>query len=138
MKKIFLDANIVLDFCIQNRQCHLQAQRIFSETLEGKYEMGISEDILTTIYYVGKKFLEKEILIDLFNAFEEELVIESFGKTVRKKALIYCQKNTSSDLEDVLQAFAAKENGYDILISNDVDFPSDIIPVMSSDEFLKK
>jgi predicted nucleic acid-binding protein len=136
MQKIFLDANIIISFLDNSRSDSKNAQTIISHCLAHKIFLGSSEDIITTVYYVCKKHLPKEKILAFFQFFEEIGKFESFGKNVRNKSIEYCLQSKNADLEDVLQLFCAKENNYNMIISNDKEIISDIIPVQSTEEFL--
>jgi len=131
MKKYYLDTNILLDFCIQDRPQSQRARELFERAVQGEFRIGISEDILTTLYYIAQKHVEKEFLLNFFEFFKEEFSIESFCDPIIDDAIEYCRKH-KTDLEDTLQAFCAKHNNYDCLLSHDKKFVGDIIEIKTS------
>ena len=134
-KKIFLDTNIVLDIIEPTRKNHKQALELGSHLLLNDYEICISEDMLTTIFYISSSkqktliFIKEVILIDW--------QIVPFGKNVIKDAIdLALAKNL--DLEDILQCLCAKENGCKILITNDKKFYDCDVSLYTIEEFLKE
>ncbi len=134
-KKIFLDTNIVLDIIESTRKNHKQALELGSHLLLNDYEIYISEDMLTTIFYISSSkqktliFIKEVILIDW--------QIVPFGKNVIKDAIdLALAKNL--DLEDILQCLCAKENGCKILITNDKKFYDCDVSLYTIEEFLKE
>jgi predicted nucleic acid-binding protein len=135
MNKIFLDTNIIADLIHVSRPNHSQSLELLKYLLLKNYKICISEDIITTLYYILKDkkttlgFLENVVFIDW--------TILIFGKSVLKEAVkVSLEKNL--DLEDVLQCLCAKENGCDILITNDKNFYDCGVSVYTTEEFLKE
>lgn len=137
MGKIFLDANIIIDFLDDTRKGFLNAQKILAFCVQNDISIGISEDIMTTVFYICKKNIPREKIFSFFSKFESFGNVEHFGSAVRKNSLEYCLKNNTADLEDVLQSFCAQENKYDAIITNDKNFPSDILQIYTAPQFLK-
>ncbi len=132
-KKIFLDANIILDFLNKNRINHNKAKELIYYLEVENYDIVISEDMITNIYYINKD--KKQVL-----SFIKEVIIDSweivdFGLDIIKKATDYCIKN-NSDLEDTLQCFCAKNNSCDIFLTSDKKFINCGIEILDYDGFL--
>lgn len=132
-KKVYLDTNIVLDIIESTRKNHEKALEFGTYLLLNDYEILISEDILTTLFYISNDkqktliFIKEVILVDW--------VIVPFGEEVIKNAIAQSlEKNL--DLEDLLQCICAKENGCEVLITNDKKFYDCGLQVMTSTEFL--
>ncbi|RLA69046.1 MAG: PIN domain-containing protein [Epsilonproteobacteria bacterium] len=130
--KIFLDTNIVADIIHTSRLNHNQSLKLLKQLILNNYEICISEDIITTLYYILKdkkttlEFLENVIFIDW--------TILIFGKSVLEKGVqLSLEKNI--DLEDVLQCLCAKENDCDAFITHDKKFYDCGIKIMSSEAF---
>lgn len=133
-RKIFLDTNIVADLIDTKRNNHDQSLELLKNLILNNYEICISEDMITTLYYILKdkrvtlEFLENVVFIDW------KVLI--FGTKVLKEGLkLSLEKNL--DLEDLLKCLCAKENGCEILITNDKKFYECGILVLSTEEFLK-
>ncbi len=133
--KIYFDTNIVLDMIDPSRHNHSKSIQLLKKFGLQEYQMYISEDMLSTIYYISKdktstlNFFENIIFIDWS--------ILAFGTNVIKNATQEAlQKNL--DLEDLLQCLCAKENGCQILITNDKKFHDCGLEVLSTEAFLDK
>jgi len=133
--KIYFDTNIVLDMIDPSRHNHSKSIQLLKKFGLQEYQMYISEDMLSTIYYISKdktstlEFFENIIFIDWS--------ILAFGTNVIKNATQEAlQKNL--DLEDLLQCLCAKENGCQILITNDKKFYDCGLEVLSTEAFLDK
>ena len=132
--KIYFDTNIVLDMIDPSRHNHSKSIQLLKKFGLQEYQMYISEDMLSTIYYISKdktstlEFFENIIFIDWS--------ILAFGTNVIKNATQEAlQKNL--DLEDLLQCLCAKENGCQILITNDKKFYDCGIKIVAYDYFEK-
>lgn len=136
--KIFLDANVIIDFLDSRRRHHQDAKKLFLRVFSDGIEIITSEDILTTVYYVCKKNISRRKLFDFFKVLSEEFNIVGFGKNSVKKAIKLCQKDRKLDFEDVLQAVCAKSNKCNLVVSNDKNFPNMGISVKAIKGFLEK
>lgn len=130
MNKIFLDTNIILDILSPKRPNHKYHKDLIQKLFE--YEVFISEDMLSTIYYIVR---EKQQVLDFLSIILQEWNIVSFGEDVIKQAIKYVRQN-GGDLEDALQCFCAKRYGCDILLTSDKKFVNCGIELLSYDEFL--
>ena len=133
--KIYFDTNIVLDMIDPSRSKHSKSIQLLKKLALQESQIYISEDMLSTIYYVSK---DKTSTLDFFeNIIYIDWNILAFGinviKNATQKAL---QRNI--DLEDLLQCLCAKENGCQILITHDKKFHDCGIEILTIEEFLKK
>ena len=129
---IFLDTNIVLDIIDSSRVNHPLAKELWKLLVLNECEIMISEDILSTIYYINKR--KKESLL-FFQLIQKRWNIVPFGKDVIKNAIGVSLKE-NVDLEDVLQCLCAQENGCHMLITNDTGFYDCGVSICSITEFL--
>ena len=133
-KKIFLDINIVIDGIDKDRPNNTIATKLIYTLIVKGYEIVISEDMLSTIYYIQKN---KKRTLDFFKTIQYNWKISPFGEEVISKAIdLSLEKNL--DLEDVLQCLCAKENGCKILITNDKKFYDCGIEILTAELFLEK
>ncbi len=133
-KKIFLDINIVIDGIDKDRPNNTIATKLIYALIVKGYEIVISEDMLSTIYYIQKN---KKRTLDFFKTIQYNWKISPFGEEVISKAIdLSLEKNL--DLEDVLQCLCAKENGCQILITNDKKFYDCGIEILTAESFLEK
>ena len=136
--KIFLDTNIVLDFLDDKRFENKKAIKLINGAIINKDQLVISEDILTTIYYIAKKTVSRKDILIFFEMITFDFLIVGFGKNVIKKSIKLCQKNDKLDFEDVLQSVCAGSNNCDIIITNDKKFPVIKVPVKTTKDFLEE
>ena len=124
-RNVFLDTNIVLDLLVEERANHHRARSLVLFLLEKSIEIVISEDMLSTIYYVTR---DKENTLLFLQTIQSQWHITHYGSEVIAKSLHYALDN-KCDLEDTLQCFVAIENACKTLITSDRSFVkcSDII-----------
>jgi len=134
-KKIFLDTNIVADLIDGSRPNHAQSLELLKYLVLNNYEICISEDMITTLYYILK---DKESTLGfLQNVVFRDWTILMFGESVLKEAVqVSLDKNL--DLEDILQCLCAKENGCKVLITNDKKFYNCGLSISQTEEFLNE
>jgi predicted nucleic acid-binding protein len=133
-KRIFLDTNIVADIIQKARPNHNNSMKLLEYLILNNYEICISEDMITTLYYILKDkkttlgFLENLVFIDW--------TILIFGEKVLKNA-VKLSLEENIDLEDTLQCLCAKENGCEVLVTNDKKFYNCGIKIMTAKEYLE-
>ncbi len=132
-KKIFLDTNIVADIIDAKRANHTQALKVMEKLIEDDICVYISEDILTTLFYISKskaqtlEFFKNVILVDW------EIV--NFGKSTLQEGIdIALQEGV--DLEDTLQCLCAKHNRCETILTNDSKFYDCGLTLMGIEQFL--
>ncbi|MBC8494448.1 MAG: PIN domain-containing protein [Candidatus Thioglobus sp.] len=130
--KIFLDTNIVLDFLNADRVKHKISVRLIETLVSNNYQIIISEDMLSTIFYLSKN---KQQTLSNLNVIQQEWYISVFGEEVIKNAIDLSITN-NLDLEDTLQCLCAKQNNCDALITSDKYFYDCGIKIQTADEFL--
>ena len=136
--RIFLDANIIVDLLDTSRKDSISSLKVLAIAVANDFEMAISEDILTTVYYVAKKSVARKKILLFFKMIEDEFDILNFKKGVIKKSIRLCQKNSRLDFEDTLQAVCAQEHDCDMIITNDKKFPKLKVPVKTTKDFLSE
>ena len=129
--RVYLDTNIILDFLDQTRPAHNDVQAIVRHLIMNDIETYLSEDMLTTIYYIAK---DKSKALEFFEAVLKLWKVVPFGQSLIFDA-ISISKN-GDDFEDVLQCLTAKANGCNVLITNDQKFYHCGIEVMSASTYL--
>ena len=132
-KIVFLDTNIVLDIVDSNRINNKKAIQLGNILVRKKYTIIISEDMLTTIFYINK---DKKQTLNFFKIITNRWQVVPFGKKIIEDAIELSLKN-NLDLEDTLQCLCAKENGCEVLITNDKKFYDCGISICTIEGFLK-
>jgi len=135
VKKVFIDANIILDFLDSKRKNHESSKESLQQITELGWEVVITEDLLTTIYYIIK---DKQRLLDFYSVIFEEWDILSFGTERLKEAVSICKTNSSQDFEDVIQSLSARDSSCNLIISNDRNFHDCGITIITSADFIKQ
>ena len=126
MKKIFLDANVLIDFIDIDREKHEEAMNFIKENINNYFYT--SCDIVTTIYYVVNK--KRNPLKDIKNLLKLVDVIPFSNKEVFEAINLMEMSQLFKDLEDTLQYVLAKKIKADYIVTNDKDFYSPDIEIV--------
>lgn len=138
-KRVFLDANVILDLYDQNRHFHKEsAKAIYALLQDINIDIFTSCDIITTLYYVLSK-KDKTKALDYILDLNDICSIVEFGNDeVLKSCRLMRQNKKFIDLEDTIQYVMAKKVDASLILTNDKSFVSDGIDVLCSDEFCKE
>jgi len=128
MKKIFLDANILIDLIDSNREKHLGVVDFISNNIGSFFYT--SCDILTTIYYIASKNNSK-ILDNLYHILKLVKIIYFSNELAFKTIEIMKEDKKFKDFEDALQYMLAKSINVDFIVTNDKKFYSPDIKIIS-------
>ena len=119
MNSVFLDTNIILDFLDSQRVKHHLAKELIKILTINSYRVFISEDMITTIYYIAK---DKQKVLDFFKVVISKWQVVKFGSDTILDAINMCKITPKTDLEDTLQCLCAKKNSCNYLITSDKSF----------------
>ena len=137
-KKVFIDANIFIDSNDETRLSYNESYKIIPYLISHNIEIYTSCDLITTIYYI----LSKKSKTNALNGIEQInkicKVIEFSNKEVSQTCELMKQNKNYKDLEDTLQYVLAKKLSCELIISNDKNFYSDEIRLISSEIFCKE
>ena len=135
-KKIFFDANIILDIFDLSRPSAKESFEVYTNLIFNKTTLYTSCDIITTLFYVHSKKnrLEARQKIEKINRLLK--VIDFSNKEITQTCQLMSENAHFKDLEDTIQYILAKKEGCELIISNDKGFYSEEIPVLSSKEFV--
>lgn len=133
-KKLFLDTNIVIDLIDEARALHVNAKETIFKIIEEDYEVYVSEDMISTVYYVLKG--NSKVLYFFKNILKEWNVV-SFGNDVINEAIDFCLAN-GSDLEDTMQCLCAKKIGSRLFLTNNRRFVDCGVELVTYEQFLQK
>lgn len=135
MNSIFVDANILLDLIDIKRSRHYKSKYVLKRLLSNNFRIGISEDMISNIYYIAKRAkVDEQKLLNFLQFWIDNVEVLFFGNIVIQKSLAFCKKNLYSDLEDVMQSLCAKENGFECILTEDNEFVRGIIEIKNIDE----
>ena len=139
MTKLFLDANILIDVTDTTRESSKMSSEFIKMVFDDmhRYELFISCDLITTIYYILKKELGREQSLKEIKKINKFITIIEFGNIETAEAIELMERNKKySDLEDTIQYVMARKEKCDYIITNDKNFASGDVPVLSSKEAL--
>ncbi len=138
IKKVFLDANIILDLIDIDRG-NLEKTRAFVlRAFEKGLVLSTSCDILSSVYYVAQKKIEKTTLVDELALLIDIFEIDVIDKEVIMIALHKNREDLKLDFEDLMQSVCAVMRSADMLVSNDKTFFDEDILVLSLDDAMEK
>ena len=133
--RVFLDTNIVIDLIDSSRKSYLLSLSLIEYLTLHDYDIYISEDMLSTIYYISK---DKKATLEMFeNLIFIDWSVVGYGSDTIQEAVKLSLIN-NLDLEDVLQCLCAKKNGCEVLLTNDKRFYNCGISICNAKEFLAK
>lgn len=133
IERIFFDTNIVLDILNKKRPRHKEATLLWKKAILYDIDIFISEDVLSTIYYVER---EKSKTLDFFEVILKRWHVVPYGSKVIHDALAAAKKS-EWDFEDVLQACCGKHHSCSHLVTNDQKFVRLEVEVVNTAEMLK-
>ena len=134
-KKIFLDANILLDYADKNRIFHEVSTKCIEYCLKQNLDLYTSCDLITTIYYVVSKQNKTKALEEVQRINDFCHVIEFSNSDINQTCHLMLQDSDYHDLEDTIQYLLAKKSQCDLIVSNDKNFVSKSIKLISSSDF---
>lgn len=133
--KIYLDTNIVADMIDPSRRGHKSSVEFLKESIVKHYTICISEDMLSTLYYISKN---KTATLNFFkNIIMIDWQVLPFGKDVIAEGIDLSLEN-DLDLEDILQCLCAKKSGCETLITNDKVFYDCGVSIYGMADFISK
>ena len=137
IRKLFFDANIILDMIDSDRGSVQKARELVYNALTKDIVLYTSCDILSNIYYVARKKLEKAVLVEEMLRILEIFEIVAIDKSLAKSALLENKTHLSLDFEDLLQNSCAEVTECDLIVTNDKKFPKGRVKHLSLDEALR-
>jgi len=133
--KLFLDANILLDFTLK-REAFPVSQKIIELVVNGKVQAFITPSIVHILgYWLTKAYgnsKAKELLL--------ELLVDVKVVDISHYITLIALHSKIRDIEDALQYYTAIHHKFDYFISRDKSLLKDAIPslpVCTPQEFLK-
>jgi len=132
-KKLFLDTNIIIDIIDEARVSHAKAKETLIKIIHEDYEVYVSEDMISTVYYILKGNIQ---VLHFFKNILKEWNVVSFGNDVISEAIDFCLKN-QTDLEDTMQCLCAKKIGSTLFLTNDKKFVECGVELTNYEKFLK-
>lgn len=134
MKKIFLDANVIIDLLDKSSAYHSEAKEALKIIRKFYKTAYISPTTFAIAYYIfGKGFNKKNRL----NKIAREFFIAFNYTTENEKIMKSTLSSDFYDFEDALQYYSAKNLSVDLIITRNVhDYYLSEIPVLFPSEFI--
>ncbi len=135
MKKVFLDANVIIDLLAERKKWLFPILEILEYAKSENISLYCSIISLPTVDYIMERQekISHDIVIqkvDFFISLCEPILAD---KQIAKSAL----KSSFKDFEDAMQYFSAVSEGCDVIITrNKKDFLESKIQVLEPQEFL--
>ena len=140
MTKIFLDANILIDISDDTRPCAPESGQLFAYLVQNRslYKLFTSCDLMTTVYYLLRKQLDKKTVLKKLKTMNSIITIVDFSNEEIDEAIYLMEKNDKfSDMEDTIQFIMARKVRCDYIVTNDKGFYSQDLPLLCSQEALE-
>ncbi len=137
-KRLFLDANILVDFVDDMRPSHIQSKKIIIDAIQKDVHLFTSCDIVTTVYYLSAKIDKKQALNEITKINRFCKIIDFSNTDVEQTCDLMAQNSDFKDLEDTIQYILAKKALCDCIISNDKNFLSPDILLLNSEQFCER
>lgn len=134
-KNIFLDGNILFDYADKNRKFHDASTKCIEYCLKQNLDLYTSCDLITTIYYVVSRQNKIKALEEVQRINNFCHVIEFSNIEINQTCNLMLQDLDYKDLEDTIQYLLAKKRQCDLIVSNDKNFISKDIQLISSSNF---
>ena len=134
MKRIFIDANIVIDALLEREEWMDDAFLLLSLADRGDIEVYCSSlSLATASYFMERVKMPHEMMMDKLDVFCQLCTPSRVDVSVVRQAI----HSSFTDFEDALQYFSALTIKADAIITrNGKDFAASKIPVMTAAEFL--
>ncbi len=141
MIKLFIDANIFVDVTDSSRKSSSSSIAFMDSMFDNmdRYKLYTSCDLITTIYYITRKNLDNSGALQQIKRISKFISIIEFGNKEVDDAIELMERNPKyKDLEDTIQYVMARKEKCDYIITNDADFASGDVPVLSSMDALER
>ena len=133
--KIFLDANILLDFTLQ-REAYDEAKKVLDLVIDRQAQAFTTSSVIHIASYYLAKFYGSKKTKDLLLGLLLDVTIIDLTHEMTVMAL----SSKFDDIEDSLQYYAAVHHKLDYFISRDRQLKKDstpVLPVITPKEFLE-
>jgi predicted nucleic acid-binding protein len=135
-KKIFFDANVLVDFIYADNKLNTQIIFLFYE-LRKKRELFYCSptSFSITYYFLSKTIKNNRLLNEKSTDFFSNFIFTREDSIIMKRVM----KSDFGDLEDALQYYSAKDAGVNVIITkNFFDFKGSSIPVYHPVQYISE
>jgi len=134
MQRIFLDANIVIDFLGKREPFYESVAKILTLADNKKIKIFTSPTTISTTYYILTKYDGSKTALEKIRKFKLLCDISVMNGEVIDKAI----SSNFKDFEDAMQYFSALATNCDLIITrNEKDFKSALIPILNCESYLQ-
>ncbi|MFN7659792.1 MAG: type II toxin-antitoxin system VapC family toxin [Dolichospermum sp.] len=127
MRRVFLDANVVLDFLLEREPFVEDAVKLFAKIDAGEIIGFIAATTITNIYYIIRKAAGVKVAQDAISQILTDLHICTVDKNILETAVAL----NFQDFEDAVQYSCAMKSMVDVIVTRDVSgFLGSEIPVI--------
>jgi predicted nucleic acid-binding protein len=134
LNKVFIDADVILDFLIVRKPFVMDTARLFSLAEKKKITLCTTALVFSNAYCILRKLGPHKKVIEKLNQLSKFVDIIGLSKDAVKNAL----ESEFSDFEDALQHYAAlSENVIAIITRNIKDYKHSELAVLTPDQYLK-
>lgn len=117
--RVFLDTNVIIDFCAEREDYFHEAALIFQLGKEGKIELAASATTFINSFYILRKTYPHKELYSRLKAISKACIISPTDSKIIESAF----EEEFPDFEDAVQYFSAKALNSSIIITrNKSDF----------------
>lgn len=132
MTRIFLDTNVLLDVLLKREPFFLAAQEIWSETIKGALEAGISVLSIHNIFFILNKLGNKKKAYQAIEEISHSFCLVEVSEAITQQAIAM----KWPDFEDAVQYLCAREFGAEVFITRDrKGFKESSLPILTSHQF---
>lgn len=133
MKRVFLDANVILDVLLERKDFVDDAVSVFSMLQESGFRGYTSATLITTICYLLKRVYPKEKTYALVQNLLSIVEVVPVHKSTITSAL----SAGWGDFEDAVQYTCAEESEMDFFITRNIkDFQKGMVQILTPKAFL--
>jgi predicted nucleic acid-binding protein len=136
-KKVFLDANILIDLFDETRNRQEESIIILNYLISNSIKIYTSCDLITTVYYILSNKNKEDALSSIEYLNQLCSIIEFSNNELRQTCKLMRNDTTFKDLEDTIQYVLAKNTKCDLIISNDKKFSSPDIELLNTKQFIE-
>jgi len=134
MTRVLFDTDINLDYVLERRPFFVEAEKIFLELAQNKFEAYIADITAINIYYIGRKEKGRDATLKELEKLLKLVKICPADSIILQKAI----SSPISDYEDAVQHECAVAENLDAIVTrNTKDFISSSIKVYSPVDFLQ-
>lgn len=131
--KVFLDTNVVVDFCAKREKFFPSAAKIIDMCISGDIDLSASSLTFINVAYIMRKAYDKQIVMDKLDELADLLEITEIDGNIIRQSI----EKRSKDFEDCVQCLSAMSTDADLIVTRNKDDFADLpLPVMTPDEFI--